>query len=90
VLLGAARARTRKANAEVWTWNGDLQHRSYIGDAVDDVLTTPSGRGVGPIISMRQWAGVAQKGTASRASTATSPSIVRGAVTIAQFFRALR
>jgi hypothetical protein len=24
--------------------NGDLQHRSYIGDAVEDVLTTPSGK----------------------------------------------
>jgi hypothetical protein len=46
--------------------------------------------GVSDQLFVRQWAGVAQKGTASRASTATSPSIVRGAVTIAQFFRALR
>ncbi|RLK09526.1 hypothetical protein DER29_6031 [Micromonospora sp. M71_S20] len=44
VLLAAARARTSEANAEVWSSSGDLQHRGHLGDAIEDLLTTPSGK----------------------------------------------
>jgi hypothetical protein len=44
VLLVAARARHGEANAEVWTAGGDLQHRGYLGDAIEDLLTTASGK----------------------------------------------
>nr|BFE60568.1 hypothetical protein GCM10020063_050940 [Dactylosporangium thailandense] len=44
VLLAAARARSGEANAEVWTDAGELQHRSYLGDAIEDLLATPSGK----------------------------------------------
>jgi hypothetical protein len=44
VLVVAARARSGEANAEVWTGDGDLQHRGYVGDAIEDLLTTPSGK----------------------------------------------
>jgi hypothetical protein len=44
VLLVAARSRPGDANAEVWTGGGDLQHRSYLGDAIEDLLTTPTGK----------------------------------------------
>ncbi len=44
LLLASGRARTGEANAEVWTGNGDLQHRGHLGDAIEDLLTTPSGK----------------------------------------------
>jgi hypothetical protein len=44
VLLAAARAGSGEANAEIWTSSGDLQHRGHLGDAIEDVLTTPSGK----------------------------------------------
>jgi hypothetical protein len=44
ILLAAARARTGAANAEVWTSNGDLEHRGHLGDAIEELLTTPSGK----------------------------------------------
>jgi hypothetical protein len=43
-LLMAARARTRQANAEAWTSDGDPEVRGCLGDAVEDVLTTASGK----------------------------------------------
>ncbi|WP_426512053.1 hypothetical protein ACPPVO_16390 [Dactylosporangium sp. McL0621] len=44
VLLAAARTRPGKANAEVWTGSGDLQHRAHVGDAVEELLASPSGK----------------------------------------------
>jgi hypothetical protein len=44
VLLAAARARSGEANAEVWTGSGELLYRGQFGDAIEDVLTTPSGK----------------------------------------------
>ncbi|WP_203996372.1 hypothetical protein [Virgisporangium aurantiacum] len=44
VLLAGARARPGEANGEVWTGGGDLQHRGHLGDAIEDLLTTPSGK----------------------------------------------
>jgi hypothetical protein len=43
VLLAASRARAEEANGEVWTGSGELQHRAHLGDAIEDLLTTPSG-----------------------------------------------
>jgi hypothetical protein len=44
MLLVAARARAEEANGEVWTAAGDLQYRGHLGDAIEDVLTTPAGK----------------------------------------------
>jgi hypothetical protein len=44
LLLVAARARAGQVNAEVWTGDGDLEVRGCLGDAVEDVLTTASGK----------------------------------------------
>jgi hypothetical protein len=44
ILLAAARAKSAAANAEVWTSGGELVHRGNLGDAIEDLLTTPSGR----------------------------------------------
>jgi hypothetical protein len=43
VLLVDARSRAGAANAEVWTADGDLQHQGPLGDAIEEVLTTPAG-----------------------------------------------
>jgi hypothetical protein len=43
ILLVAARSRAGAANAEVWTADGDLRHRAPLGDAIEEVLTTPAG-----------------------------------------------
>ncbi|MGC7103132.1 hypothetical protein ACPZ19_51500 [Amycolatopsis lurida] len=44
VLLAAARAKPGAVNAEVWTSSGELRHSGYIGDAVEELLTTPAGK----------------------------------------------
>lgn len=44
VLLAAARVRADEPNAEVWSAEGELLHRGHVGDAVEDLVTTPSGR----------------------------------------------
>jgi hypothetical protein len=44
VLLVAGRAKHGAVNAEVWTSTGDLEHRGHLGDAIEEVLTTPSGK----------------------------------------------
>jgi hypothetical protein len=44
VLVAAARARSGVANAEVWTTGGVLKHRGHLGDAIEELLTTPSGK----------------------------------------------
>lgn len=44
VLLAAARAKPGAVNAEVWTSSGELRHRGYIGDAIEELLTTPAGK----------------------------------------------
>ncbi|WP_285600222.1 hypothetical protein [Kineosporia sp. NBRC 101731] len=44
VLLAAARARNAGPNGEVWTPDGDLEHRGHLGDAIGELLTTPSGK----------------------------------------------
>ncbi|GAA0808502.1 hypothetical protein [Spirilliplanes yamanashiensis] len=44
VLLAAARARPGETNAEVWTDGGVLERRGSLGDAIEELLTTPSGR----------------------------------------------
>lgn len=43
VLLVAARARAGEVNAEVWAGDGELQHRGHLGDAIEELLTTPAG-----------------------------------------------
>ncbi|MEU4221271.1 hypothetical protein [Actinoplanes sp. NPDC026623] len=43
VLLAAARAGHGEANAEVWTGAGGLERRAHLGDAIEHLLTTPSG-----------------------------------------------
>lgn len=44
LLLVAARARPGVVNAEVWTSDGDLVQRGSLGDAIEELLTTPAGR----------------------------------------------
>ncbi len=44
VLLVAARAEAGAVNAEVWTSSGELRHSGYLGDAIEELLTTPAGR----------------------------------------------
>jgi hypothetical protein len=44
ILLAASRTRSGKANAEVWTSSGDLERQGSLGDAIEELLTTPSGR----------------------------------------------
>lgn len=44
ILLAAARVRSGAVNAEVWTSDGDLVHRGNLGDAIEELLTTPSGK----------------------------------------------
>lgn len=44
VLLVAARAKHGAVNAEVWTSDGELKHRGHIGDAIEELLTTPAGK----------------------------------------------
>ncbi|MBQ0893120.1 hypothetical protein KBX37_08405 [Micromonospora sp. U56] len=44
VLLAAARAKPSAVNAEVWTSSGELRHRGYIGDGIEELLTTPAGK----------------------------------------------
>lgn len=39
-----AEARTRGTpNGEVWSTCGELLHRAHLGDAIEDLFTTPSG-----------------------------------------------
>ncbi|MEU4770401.1 hypothetical protein AB0H12_45120 [Actinosynnema sp. NPDC023794] len=44
VLLAAARAKPGAVNAEVWTGSGELEHSGYLGDAIEELLTTPAGK----------------------------------------------
>lgn len=45
VLLVAARAgRFGEVNAEVWTSSGELAHSGHLGDAIEELLTTPEGK----------------------------------------------
>ncbi|MEU0547049.1 hypothetical protein [Micromonospora sp. NPDC005979] len=44
VLLVAARAGSGVTNGEVWTYDGDLEHRGHLGDAIEELQTTPSGK----------------------------------------------
>jgi hypothetical protein len=44
LLVVAARAKPGVVNAEVWTSEGDLVQRGNLGDAIEELLTTPSGR----------------------------------------------
>ncbi|MBB5801075.1 hypothetical protein F4560_000843 [Saccharothrix ecbatanensis] len=44
VLLAAARAKRGAVNAEVWTGSGELRHSGHIGDAIEELLTTPEGK----------------------------------------------
>jgi len=44
VLLAAARAGHGAPNGAVWNPNGDLEHRGHLGDAIEELLTTPSGK----------------------------------------------
>jgi hypothetical protein len=44
VLLAAARARRGELNGEVWSPAGELEHRGHLGDAIEELQTTPSGR----------------------------------------------
>ncbi|KOX12153.1 hypothetical protein ADK67_47400 [Saccharothrix sp. NRRL B-16348] len=44
VLLADARAKPGAVNAEVWTSGGELRHRAHIGDAIEELLTTPAGK----------------------------------------------
>ncbi|MEU4156179.1 hypothetical protein [Actinoplanes sp. NPDC026670] len=44
VLLAAARARRGEFNGEVWTRDGDLEHQGHLGDAIEELQTTASGK----------------------------------------------
>jgi hypothetical protein len=44
VLLAAARAGRGELNSGVWTRDGDLEHRGHLGDAIEELQTTPSGK----------------------------------------------
>ncbi|MBF9131407.1 hypothetical protein I0C86_20930 [Plantactinospora sp. S1510] len=44
VVLAAARARHGTPNGEVWTRDGVLKHRGNLGDAIEELQTTPSGK----------------------------------------------
>ncbi|SFF14821.1 hypothetical protein SAMN05421541_106403 [Actinoplanes philippinensis] len=44
VLLAAARAGRGELNGEVWTHDGDLEHRGHLGDAIEELQTTASGK----------------------------------------------
>ncbi len=44
VLLAAARAGHGGLNGEVWTRDGDLEHQGHLGDAIEELLTTASGK----------------------------------------------
>lgn len=44
LLLAAARARRGAVNGEIWTGSGDLEHGGHLGDAIEELLTTPSGK----------------------------------------------
>ncbi len=43
VLLAAGRTEGGAINGEVWTRDGDLEHRGHLGDAIEELQTTPSG-----------------------------------------------
>jgi hypothetical protein len=44
VLLATARTKHGAANAEVWSPTGELEHRGHLGDAIEELLSTPSGK----------------------------------------------
>ena len=44
ILLAAGRTDPGAANGEVWTSDGNLTERGHLGDAIEEVLTTPSGK----------------------------------------------
>ncbi|WP_207123077.1 hypothetical protein [Actinocatenispora comari] len=44
LLLVAARARRQPLNAEIWNWQGQRTGVGQLGDAIESLLTTPSGK----------------------------------------------
>ncbi|WP_157751872.1 hypothetical protein [Actinoplanes derwentensis] len=44
VLLAAARAGRGEINGEVWTRDGSLESQGHLGDAIEELQTTPSGK----------------------------------------------
>ncbi|GAA2579067.1 hypothetical protein GCM10010435_64880 [Winogradskya consettensis] len=44
VLLAAARAGRGELNGEVWTRDGDLEHHGHLGDAIEELQATASGK----------------------------------------------